>query len=376
MDQNWGAQRDVEDLPGLNDRIDMSIAPNSYKFDGLQDQNHNSSATNGSLLAPGLGSTNPATSVGQQEGQISGNGSDQHIALTPKQEPCDQSCVTVPPSHDLNNCRIPTYGSPTRRSHNTWSGNSSQPLSVSNSPHMTRTRPILRNGIQSRNSFSQNTNTFKPQPQQHPQVYTQMSNLIPQLNGYHLNHLGFSTSNERTQINPTYPVYPDYHLPQVQDHRVRLPSINTQPQYPPNNFGPFPVQHSMQQAMDPRTPPQTYVPDVSPVSNHVRKSNVSTPSKVKHEMPSPRSTTRPKRKSTIAAPDETGHASSPKKAPGTGGPTSPGEDRGYIDTLISAMMDGTEAEDNDGMIKTWNKLSLNNEAKLERKAIELLVRQV
>lgn len=128
--------------------------------------------------------------------------------------------------------------------------------------------------------------------------------------------------------------------------------------------------------MQPRPQPQTYVSEVSAVSKHVPKVNVAAPPKMKSEKSSPRSTTRPKRRSTITVPDEIIHTSSPKILHSTEGLTGLDEDRTYIKDLVAAMLDGDSAEDNEGMIKTWKKLSLNNEAKLEQMAIELLVRHL
>ncbi|KAK4692019.1 hypothetical protein P7C71_g5107, partial [Lecanoromycetidae sp. Uapishka_2] len=115
------------------------------------------------------------------------------------------------------------------------------------------------------------------------------------------------------------------------------------------------MQQSMQRHMQPRTPPQPYVAEV------------------KYEVSSPRSTSQTKRKPTMPTPDEASSTGSPNVSHSTGGPTTPDEDRAHIDTLISAMMDGTEAQDNDGMIKTWNKISQNNEAKLEEKCTQFLI---
>ena len=53
-------------------------------------------------------------------------------------------------------------------------------------------------------------------------------------------------------------------------------------------------------------------------------------------------------------------------------PTPPEEEHQSIDDFISAVMDGSHAENNDGTIKTYNKLKLTKEAKTEHKCIELL----
>lgn len=53
-------------------------------------------------------------------------------------------------------------------------------------------------------------------------------------------------------------------------------------------------------------------------------------------------------------------------------PTSLEEEHQSVDDFISAVMDGSHAENNDGTIKTYNKLKLTKEAKIEHKCIELL----
>jgi hypothetical protein len=51
----------------------------------------------------------------------------------------------------------------------------------------------------------------------------------------------------------------------------------------------------------------------------------------------------------------------------------PQEDRALVDGLIAAMIDGSDAEDNLGMIKTWDKLRLAKADRLREKAREMLV---
>ena len=51
----------------------------------------------------------------------------------------------------------------------------------------------------------------------------------------------------------------------------------------------------------------------------------------------------------------------------------PQEDRALVDGLIAAMVDGSDAEDNLGMIKTWDKLRLAKADRLREKAREMLV---
>ena len=51
----------------------------------------------------------------------------------------------------------------------------------------------------------------------------------------------------------------------------------------------------------------------------------------------------------------------------------PQEDRALLEGLIAAMTDGYDAEDNVGMIKTWDKIRLAKADKLREKAREMLV---
>jgi len=385
-------RQDIEDVPGLECGVDIPFAPDFYSFNAVQDRDHKPSGLNGSLLAQGIGSTKREISVGQLGGRSSGTDGDHLIEGIPKQEFHDQIRATSTLAQGPNKHTIQAHTSPVFSASslygNTLRGSSNvrpqSPLGAAVlNPQITRPTSGLRNQYQLERPTQFSPTTYPSQPQTQDQHFPNMSPTDRVLGLQHLNGQTantyqpfplYSESYMRTPINQAPPQYnSSYQFRQQHDQHARtfspLPSIIAQTPYHHQILDTPPMMRPMMRPIQPRTPPQTNVAEI----NQMPMLNTSTPSKIKHEDSSPRSTTRRRRESTIVAPTEMDSDSSASRD--TGVPNSKEEDRQCIDDLVSAMMDGNDAEDNDGMIKTWNKLKLTKEAKIQHKCVELLVRQ-
>ncbi len=383
MDQMLGSrQEDIEDLPGIDCGVDVPFADNFYDFNAFQDRDCKSNGLDGSAPAQGLGSTSVGISVRQQDGRSATIAGEHHIVV-PKQEPCDLPGVTAPhqnsSKHTIQAYSSPTFPVSSLHLNTSTGSNANYRLPPIPPP---RPRSSLRNSYQfeHRNQLSPNRNNLQTtQPRRH---FSDMSaqnpifDLQPLIgqNPYDYRvHQQFDESNVRTPVNHTFPrLNSAYHMSQQHENHSPLPSIHDQLQYQNRDLNYLPMQRPIQ----PRTPPQAFAAETVQVSNQVSKLKVSTPSKIKNEKPSPRiaTTTPAKRESATVAHQEMTPTSSPDPPRDIGFPANSEEDRTCVDSLIAAMMDGTEAEDNEGMIKTWNKLSVGKEEMLEEKCIELLVR--
>ena len=246
----------------------------------------------------------------------------------------------------------------------------------------TQPRSNLRNLYQfeHHNKFSPTMNTYQFPPRRQGFLDMSPNNRMlefPHPNGQNLSnyHVQQPESNIRTPINQLVaPAMSDYLAAQHYDQRAwtQLPSIDTL-QYHQQSLDTVPMERPVQ----PRTPTKAYASHVNHISDRgqsrLSQLSTSTPSKIKRETSSPRMT-RSKRAATTVTANSMTPTSSPNRLSDNNFATSTEDDRARVNTLVAAMLDGKDAEDNEGMIKTWNKLSLGGEEKLREKGIELLVR--
>ena len=177
----------------------------------------------------------------------------------------------------------------------------------------------------------------------------------------------FDESNLRAPVNQSYGTsHPNPPSPQAQS------SYSHQQHYSPNAQFRSPLGNVNTHHGQPRTPPRMvnlgefqHHPDISGSGASITR-HVTTPNSAKPQVKQEDSTRRRRRRASpsIASEDE-----DEIQLPST----VPKADASLVRRLMTAMMDGSAAEDNEGMKKTWEKLRTTKAQRLQEKAVEMLV---
>ena len=178
----------------------------------------------------------------------------------------------------------------------------------------------------------------------------------------------FDESNLRDPVNQTYGAsLPNPSTPQL------YASYSHQQNYSPNAQFRSPLMNVDTHYGQPRTPPRMlnlgefqHNPDINGSGSSITR-RVTTPNSPKPQVKREDSTRkRPRRAGpSNASEDEEDDAQLPSNVPEGDAP--------LVRRLIAAMTDGSAAEDNEGMKKTWLKLRTTKTQRVHEKAVEMLV---
>ena len=176
----------------------------------------------------------------------------------------------------------------------------------------------------------------------------------------------FDESNLRAPVNQYGTSQPNPRSPQAQS------SYSHEQHYSPNAQFRSPLTNVNTQYGQPRTPPRMvnlgefqHHPDVSDSGASITR-RVTTPTSAKPQVKQEHSSRRRRRRASpsVASEDE-----DEIQLPST----VPKADRPLVRRLITAMIDPSAAEDNEGMKRTWEKLRTTKTERLQEKAVEMLV---